>query len=117
MTPIAGRMRMYTSGWPKTQNKCCQRIGMPPLDASKKFVPNKRSIISSTSAMVMAGKARTIRKEVMSVIQTNTGSRIIVSPGARILMIVTMKFKEPAMEEMPRICRPITHMSIECFGI
>ncbi len=26
-TPIAGRIRMYTSGCPKYQNKCCHRRG------------------------------------------------------------------------------------------
>ncbi len=25
--PIAGRIRMYTSGCPKNQNRCCQRSG------------------------------------------------------------------------------------------
>ena len=29
-TPIAGRMTMYTSGWPKNQKRCCHRIGLPP---------------------------------------------------------------------------------------
>ena len=28
--PKAGRMRMYTSGWPKNQNRCCQMMGSPP---------------------------------------------------------------------------------------
>jgi hypothetical protein len=81
---------------------------MPPPDTSKKFVPNCRSIISSTSAIVMAGKERMIRKEVTSVIHVNTGSRIIVMPGARMLMIVTMKFSEAAIDATPRSCSPIT---------
>ncbi len=25
--PKNGRAMMYTSGWPKNQNRCCQRIG------------------------------------------------------------------------------------------
>ena len=28
---MPGRMAMYTSGWPKNQNRCCQRSGEPPL--------------------------------------------------------------------------------------
>src|ERR1044071_4080015 len=28
--PIAGRIRMYTSGWPKNQKRCCQSSGCPP---------------------------------------------------------------------------------------
>ena len=58
--------------------------------------------------MVMKGKDRTTRKEVTSVIQTNTGSRIMVIPGARMLMIVTMKFSEAAMDATPSSWRPMT---------
>ena len=54
---------------------------MPPPETSKKLVPKLRSIITSTSAIVMAGKERTIRNDVTSVIQVNTGRRIIVMPG------------------------------------
>ena len=43
MMPNAGRIRMYTSGWPKNQKRCCQRIGSPPPCGSKKLVPNWRS--------------------------------------------------------------------------
>ncbi len=41
--PNAGRMRMYTSGWPKNQKRCCQMMGSPPPVGSKKLVPNWRS--------------------------------------------------------------------------
>jgi hypothetical protein len=40
--PKAGRTMMYTSGWPKNQNRCCQRIGEPPLATSKKCKPALR---------------------------------------------------------------------------
>ena len=39
ITPNAGRTRMYTSGCPKNQNRCCQMIGSPPPAGSKKLVP------------------------------------------------------------------------------
>ncbi len=39
ITPNAGRIRMYTSGWPKNQKRCCQMIGSPPLAGLKKAVP------------------------------------------------------------------------------
>ena len=57
--------------------------------------------------MVMKGKESTMRKDVMSVIHTKTGNRIIVMPGARMLMIVTMKFSEAAIDATPRSCRPM----------
>ena len=28
--PIAGKIIIYTSGWPKNQNKCWNKIGLPP---------------------------------------------------------------------------------------
>jgi len=86
---------------------------MPPLATSKKPVPKERSIMSSTSAMVIAGKERMMRKAVKSVIQVNTGRRIMVRPGARMLMIVTMKFSDPMTEETPRIWRPMIQRSVE----
>jgi ribosomal protein L33 len=40
---MAGRMRMYTSGWPKSQKRCCHSTGSPPRLALKKFDPKLRS--------------------------------------------------------------------------
>ena len=90
---------------------------MPPFETSKKFVPNWRSIMTSTSAIVIAGKERMIRKEVISVIQVKTGSRIMVMPGARRLMIVTMKFSAAAIEATPSIWSPSTQKSVAWVGL
>ena len=65
----------------------------------------------------MAGKASTIRNAVTSVIHVKTGRRIIVRPGARMLMMVVMKLSEAAIEATPSSCRPMTHMSIEWLGL
>ena len=37
---------MYTSGWPKNQNRCWYRIGSPPPAGSKKVVFRFRSVSS-----------------------------------------------------------------------
>jgi len=37
-----GRAMMYTSGWPKNQNRCCHRMA-PPFPASKMCAPTRRS--------------------------------------------------------------------------
>ena len=37
--PNAGRIKIYTSGWPKNQNICWKRKGSQPPDAVKKLVP------------------------------------------------------------------------------
>ncbi len=42
----------------------------------------------------------------------NIGMRISVMPGARMLMIVTMKLNAAASEAMPRIWRPMTQKSM-----
>ncbi len=92
-------------------------MGWPPPETSKKLVPKLRSNITKTSAMAMAGKARMSRKLVTSVIQVNTGRRIMVRPGARRLMIVTMKLSEATMEETPSTCRPSTQKSVASSGV
>ena len=71
--------------------------------------------------MVMAGKAMMIRTEMINVVQEKIGMRIIVMPGARRLMMVTMKLKAPAIEATPSTWRPSTQKSIslareECLG-
>src|SRR3954462_13207855 len=35
----AGKIRIYTSGWPKIQKKCCQRTADPPAWVLKKLPP------------------------------------------------------------------------------
>src|SRR5260370_37197299 len=52
--PIAGKIAMYTSGWPKNQNRRCHRSGEPPLcpvswpvtvtKGTKKLVPRFRPV-------------------------------------------------------------------------
>ena len=39
MIPNAGRIRMYTSGCPKNQKRCCQMTGSPPFAGLKNTVP------------------------------------------------------------------------------
>ena len=64
--------------------------------------------------MVMTGKAKMIRNPVISVIQTNMGMRLNVMPGARMLMIVTMKLMEARIDETPRIWSPNAQKSTAC---
>src|SRR5438477_316297 len=57
----------------------------------------------------MTGNAVMIRNWVTSVIQVNTGNRIIFIPGARMFRMVTMKLNPAASDEIPSIWRPSTH--------
>ena len=63
---------MYTSGWPKNQNRCWNRIGSPPPAGSKKVVLILRSVksivippastgIDSSSRTAVRPMAQTIR--------------------------------------------------------
>src|ERR1043166_981352 len=107
MTPIAGSTSTYTSGWPKNQNKCWKRMGSPPKAGSKKPKCRKRSSISRTIVMAMTGIARMKMMLVAYRDHRKRGRRDQVSPGARIVWIVTMKFRPVRIEENPEMNTPI----------
>src|SRR5258706_1527507 len=100
--PIAGRIAMYTSGWPKNQNRCCHKSGEPPLCAAscpftttsgtKKLVPALRSNSSKMPAEKSTPKANSPRIAVINHAQHVSGMRIIDMPLARISSVVVMKF-------------------------
>ena len=105
-TPNAGRIRMYTSGCPNIQNRCCHSNGSAPAVTSKKFESKVRSKVSSTSATVMTGSANTSRNCTTRIIHVKTGMRSSVMPGQRMLIMVTSRFSAPSSEAMPAICKP-----------
>ncbi len=120
--PIAGRIRTYTSGCARNQNRCCQSSGLPPpLTAStlplttspegrKKLVPATRSINCSTPAASSGGNARSSRNDVTNCAQTKNGRRMKVSPFARSWTIVTMKLTEPSSDDVIRKIMPISQI-------
>lgn len=73
ITPNPGRIRMYTSGWPKNQNKCWYRIGSPPPAGSKKDVLKFRSVSSIVIAPARTGRERSNKIAVMNTDQTKRG--------------------------------------------
>lgn len=99
--PNPGRIKIYTSGWPKNQNKCWYRIGSPPPAGSKKEVLRFRSVSSIVIAPAKTGRDNSRRIAVKNTLQTNKGVWSQVIPGVRILMIVVMKFTAPKIEEAP----------------
>src|SRR5579871_1408007 len=100
--PTAGRKMMYTSGWPKIQNKCCHNSGLPPYSDSKKWKPKLRSSTKKILAVVSGGMANKTANDVTRIAQMNSGIRLIDMPGARILKIETMKFAAPAVDAILR---------------
>src|SRR6185312_15606493 len=101
MIPNAGRIMMYTSGWPKNQNTCWYITGSPPAAALKKLVPKKRSNSIIVTAPASTGITAITRNEVISHDQQNIGIFKRSRPGARRLRIVAMILIEPRMDEMP----------------
>jgi hypothetical protein len=99
--PNPGRIRIYTSGCPKNQNRCWYRIGSPPPDGSKNEVLKFRSVSSIVMAPASTGSASSNRMAVISTDHTNSGvlSRDVLED--RMLMIVVMKFTAPRMDEAP----------------
>ena len=75
----------------------------PPASLVKKCMPKMRSRPSMMQATVRAGKAKIIKMLVQSPVQVKSGMRIKVMPGARSLMIVTIKLMPVRVEPTPEI--------------
>jgi hypothetical protein len=99
--PNPGKIKMYTSGCPKNQNKCWYRIGSPPPAGSKKDVLKFRSVNNIVIAPAKTGKDNSRRRAVMNTDQTNSGIRSNDMNGDRMLIIVVMKLIAPRIEEIP----------------
>lgn len=99
--PKAGKIKMYTSGWPKNQNKCWYKIGSPPPVGSKNEVFKLRSVRSIVIAPAKTGKDSNNRIAVINTDQTNRGIWSIDISGARMLITVEIKLTAPKIEEAP----------------
>src|SRR5436190_23793998 len=104
--PTAGRKMMYTSGWPKIQNKCWYSSVSPPNFGWKKRKSNFRSSSCMMFAAESAGSAKITENDVATIAQQKSGSRLSDIPGARNLKIVTMKLTAPTVVEMVRKSSP-----------
>src|SRR5216683_6395552 len=111
--PKPGRIRMYTSGWPKNQNRFKNSSGSPPPAGSKKVVPKLRSVSSIVIAPASTGSANSSRKAVTRIDHTKSGMRCKVMPGARILKIVVMKLIELMIDDAPARCSAKMTMSTD----
>ncbi len=71
--PNPGRIKMYTSGWPKNQKRCWYRIGSPPPAGSKNVVFRFRSVRSIVMPAARTGSERRRSTAVIITDQTNRG--------------------------------------------
>jgi len=99
--PNPGKIKIYTSGWPKNQNKCWYKIGSPPPAGSKNEVFKLRSVSSIVIAPAKTGRDRRSKIVVITTDQTNKGVRSNVIPVDRILTIVVIKLIAPKIDDTP----------------
>lgn len=71
--PNPGRIRMYTSGWPKNQKRCWYRIGSPPPAGSKNVVFRFRSVRSIVIPAASTGRDSRSNTAVTRTDHTNKG--------------------------------------------
>lgn len=101
MAPNPGIIKIYTSGWPKNQNKCWYKIGSPPPAGSKNEVFRFRSVRSMVMAPARTGRESSSKTTVIVTAHTNNGIRSSVRPCHRILITVVIKFTAPRIDEAP----------------
>jgi len=99
--PNPGRIKMYTSGWPKNQNRCWNKIGSPPPAGSKNVVLTFRSVRSIVIAPASTGSDKRSRNAVTNTDQTKRGRRSKDIPGVRIFITVVINFIDARIEEAP----------------
>lgn len=104
---------MYTSGWPKNQNKCWYKIGSPPPEGSKNEVLKLRSVNNIVIAPARTGRDKRSKIAVIKTDHTNNGMRSRDIPGDRILIIVVIKLIAPKIEEIPAKWREKIAISTE----
>jgi hypothetical protein len=102
--PNPGRIRIYTSGCPKNQNRCWYKIGSPPPAGSKKDVLMFRSVSNMVMAPANTGKDNNNSTAVITTAHTNNGIRSNVMPCGRMLITVVIKFTAPRINEIPARC-------------
>lgn len=102
--PNAGRIRIYTSGCPKNQNKCIYKTGSPPPAGSKNEVLKFRSVSNIVIAAANTGSDSKSRITVTKIAHANRGTRSIITPLCRILKVVDIKLIAPRIEEIPAKC-------------
>lgn len=105
-------MRIYTSGWPKNQNRCWNRTGSPPPEGSKKAVFRFRSVRSMVIAPARTGSERSRRIVVIFTDQTNNGVADNETPERSFLTVV-IKLIEARIDLAPARWREKITMSTD----
>jgi hypothetical protein len=111
--PKVGITNTYTSGCPKNQNKCCDKIGSPPYAKSKKVVCQ---CLSNAIIIIAAAKTGVIIANILKVkkilIEIN-GNNILLCriPGILKVLRVINKFTNETVELIPTKTTPNSNKS------
>lgn len=99
--PNPGKIKMYTSGCPKNQNKCWYKIGSPPPHGSKNEVLKLRSVSNIVIAPASTGRDSNSKIAVIRTDHTKSGIFSNFIEFILRLRIVVIKLMAPKMEEIP----------------
>jgi hypothetical protein len=93
MKPNVGIIKMYTSGCPKNQNRCCDKIGSPPYAYSKKVV---LQCLSSIIIIIAAPNTGVIIANILSaksvpIVENGSNTLLFLIPGIANVLLVTNK--------------------------
>jgi len=113
--PKAGNINMYTSGWPKNQNKCWNKSKSPPLNGSKKQLLKCLSEIIIVIHAAKTGIDIINRREVKNIDHENNSIKLnkYNNENDDIDKMLDMKFIAPNNELKPAKCKLKNNKSIE----
>jgi hypothetical protein len=113
--PKAGNISMYTSGWPKNQNRCWNRSKSPPLSGSKKQLLKCLSEIIIVIHAANTGIDIINNNDVKKIDQLNNSIKLnrYNNENDDTLKMLDMKFIAPNNELKPARCKLKNNKSIE----
>lgn len=103
--PKAGKIKIYTSGCPKNQNRCSYSTTFPPPVTSKNDVLMFRSSSSIVIAPASTGRDSTNKNVVIIIHQTNKVIWFKAIALLRKFLVVTIKLIEPKIDLTPAKCK------------
>ena len=104
--PKAGNAKIYTSGCPNAQKKCCHKIAEPPVEGIKKCASNCLSINIINSPAFSNGNAANIKNPLTKIIHTKSGSIVNLISGDRKVSMVVIKLSPAPILPIPVNIKP-----------
>jgi len=103
--PKPGTINIYTSGCPKNQKRCWNKIGSPPPAVSKNEVLKFLSVKTIVIAPARTGNDNNSNTAVIITAQPNKANLCSLIPGLLIFIIVVIKLIAPNKLLTPARCK------------